>query len=174
VPKQILQFVDIDDIELQIPALNGDTVEELYRFGTLMVSEVQQRASQLDSKLIGIVGWAAATLAFLLFQNKTPSPSTAERMVTFVAIAFAVLSVLASCVGLKTAMWSFPSEPDWFRESLLDNAEALKQYHVVSMLNAHQQQHRMNGKKAYRLRYSEAFLAVSASLIAVVLFWKLP
>jgi len=137
-----------------------------------MVSEVMQRSSQLDSKLVGIVGWAAATMAFLLFQDH-PNPSTAVRLISALATFSATLAVVVSFLGVKTTMSSFPSELDWFKQTLLDNIEGLKQYHVVSMLNAHQQQHIMNVKKANRLRYSEWLLAISVSLIALVLLLKL-
>src|ERR1017187_9862737 len=110
--KQILRFADIDDIENRLIALSDGTIEELYRFGGLMVSEVQQRASDLDSKLTGILGWSVATLAFLLFDGKISGLHGFGKVPVFIATATALTSVIVSFLGLKTTMWPAPSEQD--------------------------------------------------------------
>jgi hypothetical protein len=171
--KQILRFADIDDMENRLIALNDGAIEELYRFGGMMVSEVQQRASHLDSKLTGVFGWSVATLAFLLFDGKVSGLHGFGKLAVFLATAMSLASVVVAFLGLKTTMWPSPSEQDWFREDLLEHTEMLKRYHIVSMLNVHQQQGFKNARKADTLRTAEILLALTAIVIAGILLARL-
>ena len=67
--KQQISYVDIDDIEVQLssPEIPDSSVDELYRFGEILFSDVRQTSSQINTKLTSILGWSTATLAFLLF-----------------------------------------------------------------------------------------------------------
>ena len=62
-----IKTVDPKEIErLLLANPYQELTEELFSFGQLLLDEIQQRTAQLDTKLISLLGWTAAILAFLL------------------------------------------------------------------------------------------------------------
>ncbi len=146
---QLVRPVDVAEIELRLPSLAREgLVEELYSFGTLMVSSAQQRAVRLDTKLTGVLNWSSAMLAFLLIDANISRLHGASLWTSFLAMITAIFSVACSYAGLKSRLWPTPSENDWFKSSLLDKPEILRRYHIVSMLNMHQSQSDGNLRRA--------------------------
>jgi hypothetical protein len=168
-----LLLVDVADVERRLPSLGDDSVEELYRFGTWMVSSAQQRTTRLDAKLTGILGWSSAALAFVLVDGALSKPRGLFFVAVIVAVAVTTASIVSACLGLKSRVWPAPSERDWFRDGVLESAETLKRYHIVSMLNIHHCQADVNYKRAKWLMASEILLALSASAIFVTLVSRL-
>lgn len=166
--KRIVRYVSIKDKQEQIVSLGSDTVDELYEFGTLLLAEVQGRSAALDSKLTSILGWSSALLGFLLVG--APGGFLGDLLL-LVAAGLALGAVISSSAGLRIVIWMTPSEQDWFRDGLMDSPERLRSYHVISMLNSHQDHEREMGKKAAHLVRSEKLLVATAVLIAVALFW---
>ena len=167
----VARRVSIEDIEKQVLSLCDGTVTELYDFGVLMVTEVERRALGIDSKLTSILGWSSAVLGFLLL-GTSPGGSFGSSLLLLVSIALTLGAVISSFLGLRTILWITPSEKDWFRDELLENAGRLRRYHIVSMLNTHQDHEKEIEKKASRLALAERLLAVAASLIAITLLWN--
>jgi hypothetical protein len=65
-PKQRLNFVDIEEIEAKMAdGLASETIEELYRFGELMVTEAQQRTTHRLSIPVRITACRVQSAAFL-------------------------------------------------------------------------------------------------------------
>lgn len=169
-PRQKLHFVDIEDIETQMASgIPNETLEELYRFEELMLTEGQQRTTQLDFKLTSILGWSSAALAFLLLSGQAQNVNILVRTRTVAATAIIFIAAAIASWALKTIMYSAPSEEDWFRSDLFDESQRLKKYHVVSMLTAHQCGLKANAQKARRLRRAEQFLGVGIVVITALL-----
>lgn len=168
-PKQLLHFVDIDTVELRLsdPALPDAMLDELYRFGQILFSEMLSRGSEIDRKLTNMLGWSTATLAFLMFHDRIGAVGTTLRLLEAGAIVCAFISVLLCAWTLKTKMWPAPSEMDWFKPEILD-AVVLKKYHIVSLLNTHQHHAKLTATKAAKLRYVEWLLLAASSVIAVL------
>ena len=110
---QLVQTVDVAEVEFRLPSLADDSVEELYRFGTLMVSSAQLRTARLDAKLTGILGWSSAALAFLLVGGSALRPHGSALVVLLLPIAITTTSVIAAYFGLESRLWPTPSERDW-------------------------------------------------------------
>src|SRR6266567_3576797 len=53
VNNQIINLIDIDTAELKLsdPRVTPETVDELYQFGSIVLADVRQRASGVESKL---------------------------------------------------------------------------------------------------------------------------
>jgi hypothetical protein len=170
---QIIRPVDVSQIESLLPSLNDESVEELYRFGNLMVSTTQQRALRLDSKLTGILNWSSAMLAFVLIDANVSHVHGSSMVVSMAAMIGAIAAVACSYFGLKSRLWPMPSERDWFQSASLEKPGMLRRFHVVSMLNVHQSQSDGNARRATMLTRAEWCLAVSASVSFAMLISRL-
>jgi hypothetical protein len=170
--QQLIQSVDIDDIEVQLsnPKTPDDTVDEFYRFGTVLFSEIQQRGAEVDRKLTNVLGWSIATLAFLLMNRNRYIDWT--KLVVTGAAAMAFICVILSAFALKTRMWPAPSENDWFRRELWAEPAMLRRYHVVSLLSTHQTHVKNVKLKADCLGWLEILLSISALGIFTVLLFS--
>jgi predicted butyrate kinase (DUF1464 family) len=63
-----MQMIDIDQAEIMLSEdIPTDLVEEYYRFGLAVLSEVQNMASQIEGKAIAILGLTSGLLVSLLF-----------------------------------------------------------------------------------------------------------
>ncbi len=162
------RLVDIETIELLLSReTSPDLVEEYYRFGSLMLSEIQNAASQLDSKLTTVMGIASGMLIFLLFGTVARDFALIKTW-TNLAAAIALIALATAVYGLMTRAWRLPSEMDWFKEELRDS-NLLKKYHVISLLAAHQQHVKLVYTKSNCLRGGEMLIVVSAFVVACIL-----
>jgi hypothetical protein len=174
-----IKTVDPKEIERLLMANTyQELTEELFSFGQLLLDEVQQRTAQLDTKLISLLGWTAAILAFLLVGDASWLESTYKLgLATTITILLATLSslgaVACSFLGVKTEVFQFSSEKDWFKTSLFDDVLTMKKYHLVSMLETHQAHNRLNERKGQRAHEAEWLLAVSAVLVGLATLAKL-
>ena len=168
---QLIHPVDIEAIEVQIysPTTPNETVEEFYRFGQMLFSESLQRASEVDRKLTNMLGWSIAALASLLLKySHTPQLGIAERIFLLVAVASAFAAIVLGSVAFRTRMWPAPSDQDWFREGLWEDAQKLKRYHVISLLLTRQAHVGRVTRKAKYLRGVECLLLIASLLIALL------
>jgi len=171
---QVLRLVEVESIHARLsePGTPEDSVDEFYRFGALLFSEVQQRGSEIDRKLTNLLGWSIATLAFLLLNHSRFGPIGTYSwiaMVTASVFSFGCISVAAFAV--KTRMWRAPSEADWFQQDLWADASTLKRYHLISLLATHQAQVKNVKTKAECLWIIEIFLiVVGIVILSLILF----
>jgi hypothetical protein len=174
-----IKTVDPKEIEgLLMADQYRDLTEELFSFGQLLLDEIQQRTAQLDTKLISLLGWTAAILAFLLVGDTTWLESAYKTgLATTIMMLLATLSslgaVACSFLGVKTTVWQFPSERDWFQTSLFDDPLKMKKYHLMAMLETHQAHSRANERKGERAHQAEWLLAASAVLVGMTTLVKL-
>ena len=163
------RLVDIENIELQLSSeLPSEMVDELYRFGQIIVTDAKTTAGQLDSKLVTVLGWTSAALAFLLL-NKIAGTSPSIRFAIVAATVCALVGTVIAGWGLKSTLWVAPSEQDWFKTELMENAGAMRRYHIVSMLVSHQITVNRNAVKAVYLRLAELCLIGGSLFIGVAL-----
>jgi len=170
---QVLRFVEVDSIEdrLSAPGIPDATVEEFYRFGALLFSEIQQRGSEVDRKLTNLLGWSIATLAFLLLKQPFAHVGNVASIAEITAGVFSLGCVALAAIAVKTRMWRAPSEADWFQKDLWDDPSSLKRYHLVSILATHQAQARNVKRKAECLWIIEIFMLITGIVIlGLILF----
>jgi hypothetical protein len=173
--SQILHLVDVAGIKkrLELSGTPEETVEEFYRFGTLLFSELQQRGAEVVRKLTNTLGWSIAVLGFLLLDQQ----SRIGRMGRYgliglaVAITLAIACAVAAAIAGKSRMWRAPSEADWFCSEIWDDPKTLKCHHIISMLETHQDQAGKIKIKAEFLRFIEiGLLLTGAAIVCSLIF----
>jgi hypothetical protein len=163
-----VRLIDVDEIETMLSgSLPDELVEEYYRFGSLLLSEVQNMASQIDGKLTTVLGLASGMVVFLLFGTALKGFDPVKTWVS-VAAAAAFLALVVAAYGLMTRPLRLPSARDWFKEGLRDQVR-LKKYHIVSLLAAQQQHVKLIGPKINCLRIAELVVALSAIVVIGIL-----
>jgi len=141
--------------------------DELYQFGTTMLSEVQQRVARLDSKLGTMFGWATGLLAFV-FVEINKSTDSVSHYCTLGSAVFALLTVVFAFRGLQTrGDWKSPSDKSWFGESHLANEDGLKRYHIRVMHETRLARLQITQIKSVRLHWGEIWLMIAAVLLFV-------
>ncbi len=169
---QAFTAINIAEIQMQLPTLSNEIIEELYRFGALVLSDAQQRSARLDAKLTLILGCSSAMLALLLLNGNAPKHGI--RWSFYLGtITVATLSVAFCYFALKSKRIFAMSEADWFRDGLLNHVETLKRYHIISMLQIHQVQLNGNLQKSRMLRFAEVLMALSALGVYAILLFRL-
>jgi hypothetical protein len=150
-----------------------ETLEELSEFGSIMISEVLQRVTNIETKLISILALSAAMLGFDLLSNeilpKTGSAlSIATRWALFLAVALAVWSLISCYLGLRIVISRWPSERDWFVVSRFAAPVDLAKTHLLALLDAHQANVRVCGEKAKYALYAQNALIASALVFGAI------
>jgi hypothetical protein len=149
--------------------LSGDIadgfVEEYYRFGSFVVSELQSVGNQIEGKLTALLGLATGMVVFLLFGTSVKACAPSKVWINL-AGAIALCALLVSVAGLLSRLWRLPSESDWFKLEIKDPL-MLKKYHVVSLLAAHQQHLKLTIFKSDCLRVAELLMALSALVVGL-------
>jgi len=170
--------VDVAALEKQLADLHSDaTAEQLFKFGLLLMTEVQQRTGQIDSKLTSTLGWTSAMLAFLILGTLGTKELFGQVwlvLVVLLAIIAATSATLCAFLGLRTqGRWPVPSEIDWFQPSLLGQPERLKRYHILSMLEVRRAHNAFNIRKARLAHSAEICMVMASASTAAVLFVRL-
>jgi hypothetical protein len=157
-----------DEVKARVYSYQDEKITaELYAFGMMLLSEIQQRAAQLDSKSAVVLGWATGILAFVFFANNKIAPSLPARFATATG-AFALLAVVFSFFALRTRdEWGWPTDESWFCSTALTSADELKRYYIRVMHDVRQTHLAATKRKARRLSYAEAFLALAALFLFV-------
>lgn len=154
-----------------------ESLDELIIFGQVLLNEVQQRSSQLDSKLTTMLGLAGGMLAFLLVGNELWSKTEAWLKFFQSLLAFATVLGLFSIVfcylGLRLRQWDFPSRNDWVKGELVADPDKLKRYHLISMLETHAAHSNINVSKADSARVAERLLVSAALTVGITLLLRL-
>ena len=164
------------DIEDALAAHHSpELLDELHALGTMMVTEVTGRVTLLDTKALSVLGYTAAILAFLFFGRPAWISSSApvEVALITVAVVLALGSLAVTFLALRIRTWEWPSEHDWFREDLFANPDALRRYHVLSLLETHKTHAEAANQKATRVRRAQWLLVLSAATVGVALLLSL-
>ncbi len=135
---------------------------ELYGLGMMLLSEIQQRAAQLDSKSTMALGWATSILAFVfVVTNKITTVIPARFAAT--SGAFALLAAIFSFSALRTRDdWGWFSDESWLCCTALVSEDELKRYHIRVIHDIRQTHLAATRKKAHRLLFAEIFLGIAA------------
>jgi hypothetical protein len=152
---------------------SSETTEELYRFGTMMVTENLDRTKQLDAKAITLAGYSAAVLAFLVSRLSSPmEPASWQAIPTVCAGLSAFIGVASSLWALRVRAFHWFSKNQWFENEfhVLENADRLKRAHLLAMHRTNQQMGLSNERKANCVIASQFALAIAALGLAASLF----
>src|SRR5258707_13110670 len=98
---------------------DANVTDELYSFGSALLTEIRTRASNIDSKAATMLGWSTGILVFLFTQI--------DKHSGFVVLGWAVASGLCclfcaifAFLALRArGEWKWPSDKDWFEETAI-------------------------------------------------------
>jgi hypothetical protein len=175
-----MQDLDIDRVkDRMMKNRYSGVTDQLYSFGQFLSAELQRQTDRLDMKLLLVLGWNAAILAFLLIGleqqvHATRGTIAPASWLMIGAVLCSLSSICLSFWGVRGKSFLWPSDRDWFKEELYDRDPViLKKYHIGCLLSAHRHYERANERKAAMLRPAQYLLAISATIIAAVLLLRL-
>jgi hypothetical protein len=138
---------------------------ELYTFGTMLLSEIQQRSGQIDAKAGTVLAWSTGILAFL-FAYMPKATGLVNPALTFGSAVFTLLALLFAFNALRTRNdWTWPSDKSWLEETALTDEDEVKRYHIRVMHDVRETHLALTGKKGRSLYHAEKFLIVGATLL---------
>lgn len=144
-----------------------DLLDELFQFGELMLEEESRTTSTVESKATSVLGWTTGLLALFVLQ---PSRSIADMNVVELALtSFGVFGAFVGLFGcfqaLRVRDWKCPSQQDWFSPELFGHPSILRRFHLLSMLETHQEHSAVNAKKVHWLKVAQTgLIGAGASL----------
>lgn len=171
--SEIPDSADVEEIETRIfdPTTPDDSIEEFYRFGQLLLSELQQRWSEIDRKLAILLGWSIGAIGILLLGHQRDHIHDWRSFWLVAAVLPALCSALLSAIALKTRIWRVPSRNDWFRLEIWNDPLRLRRYHLISIFKMQHENSEKLRKKAESLAYVEILMPLSAlAIFSVFLF----
>ena len=146
--------------------------DELYSFGSILLSNSQERVRQINSRSATVLTWASGILA-LLFSQVDVALRGVQLLIVLLGSASALVAVICSFMALRLRDgWCSPSDQDWFEKSALVNADELKRFHVRSLHEIRQSEDAMADQKGTLLFRGQQFLMVAAVLMAIGLIVK--
>lgn len=173
IAKQSIKYIDLGVIKQHLDReISDQSIEEIYRFGSVMLAEVSQRTAQINQKLYSLIGWSAASIAFLLFDKVPAGAPVWIRCAALTAIFLAACSVLLGSLGIKSGVGKIPSDPDWFCSKFYLDSIGMKRYHLLLMFLFHQQENLSAEAKAEFLARAECLFVPSLLLLTVVVFFE--
>ena len=146
-----------------------DVVEILWSFGNSMISESQQRAAQIDSKLGVYLTYGTAIIALLGISAVATKLSAIAVWLVSVSVICSAGAVVCAMAGLRSETWAAPSEVDWFKKDYLHDADKLRRYHITALLKSHQLQQERSSMKALMMFIAEWLIGAAAFSAAIVL-----
>jgi len=148
------------------------SIDELYTFGQMLLSECLDRSKQLDAKATSLSGYTGVIVALLVttFASKLVGMRRAELYPLMVAglcvIGAGGMAVWA--IWIRGYQWF--SDRDWFAPSVIQSPQRLKQFHVLAMHSYKHQHEAINADKAARLQVAYWLLATCVLMLMAALF----
>jgi len=146
---------------------DADVTNQLYAFGSSLLSDLKERSDHVNSKATTILVWATGILAFLFSQSDKLSGST-SHVFALCSSLLALLAASSAFFSLRTRDdWKWPSDKSWLQPKAVNNSDELKRYHLRVMHGVKQARHCIVEKKGNLLMYAELFLVLSGALLFV-------
>lgn len=141
------------------------TVSQLFTFSSLMMDEIRQRTGTLDTKGLVVLGWGGALFGYLL-SAEIATAAWPLRVASILPALVAGYAIQKAYGAARLRDYDWPSDTDWFRIELFMKPDILRRYHLMSLLETHQNHSRQNGKKLAALQRAQKALAVASMLTA--------
>src|SRR6266566_5244275 len=110
--------LSLDDVNRLVYSYQGSGVtDELYSFGSLLLTEIRNRAGHIDSKSATMMGWSTGILVFLFTQlDKHGSGGFTALMFGLASGLCCLCAAIYSFLALRARNeWKWPSDQDWFQ-----------------------------------------------------------
>src|SRR5579872_4771709 len=159
--------------ELLLPVTNSDVVNELYSFGSMLVSETKEMRNRIESKALNVLTWSIAIVAFIYTQ--LPRGAIGIKCIFLISMLAASIAIWFSYCAIRLTSRSIPSDEDWFEVDCLKNPNShiIRLYHVQSL---HVLKHDLlivAAKKSKYLSCAETYLVVSAGAFVIAVIAKM-
>ncbi|SRR6266567_3313625 len=156
--------------KLLSPVNNEEVITELYSFGSMLLSDMKEHVSQIESKGAVVLGWSTGTAAFLFTQFDRLKGSLNSAIV-FLSLLLAIAAIVSAYLVIRTrGDWRIPSDKDWFMAKALDSPDDLRIFHVRSLHEIKESQAKIaDHKGAWLARAELALIACAAFLFVGVL-----
>lgn len=162
--------VSVEEVEAALadPGIPRKVLRQFLDFGSVMVSELQDRGAALDGKATNLLGWSGAILAFLAIGAESNIQTRGLALGFYAGAAVAALgAAIFAAWSLKVRSWSWPSESDWFSlECVGGGIRTLLAFHAVALLEAYQNSSRVLSDKGTKTYISQWLLAATVVLLA--------
>jgi hypothetical protein len=146
---------------------DADVTDQLYTFGSSLLSDLKERSEHVNTKATTVLVWATGILAFL-FAQSDKFAGTASQYFSLCSALLALLAASSAFFSLRTRDdWKWPSDKSWLQSKAVNNSDELKRYHLRVMHGVKQARHGIIEKKGNRLMYAELFLVLSGVLLFV-------
>lgn len=169
---EVLELSDDDVDTVVAEAASEEVADELSKFGEMLLSEIQERVSGLDSKATTIIGFSAAILAFLIHQSGQwdNAPKLESLGVLSVALLAGAASAFAFLALKGSRNWKWFSERNWFpAPEAKAGTDQLKRYYVRAMHRVERANNRIANEKAHDVVAAQVLLALAAMVLALIL-----
>jgi hypothetical protein len=170
-PQPISRVVPVADAVSFLTSAEGQGVhDDLFRFGSLLLSESLSRSSALDSKATSILGWSGAALAFLIVGTPmwTSTNSWLVVVLSIITMACAGTAAVRAVQALRLRGWHWMSQLDWFQHGVFVDAVTLRACHVRSMLTTHTDHLRILSEKSRLLVQAQNALVVAIGVLGLM------
>lgn len=151
---------------------NHQSIDELYCFGSMLLSETRERKSRLESKATNVLVWSMAFVAFIFSRVDSGkfsfnSGARIPSVFALVAAVAAMVSIVFSWMVVRVGYGPIVGDEHWFPSEDINNPEELKLYHVRVMHTAKTNSEQSANSKGIWLYRAQTFMAISGIFLAV-------
>jgi hypothetical protein len=145
--------------------------DELYEFGSRMLSEFIDVNHQLDSKGSTLAGYSTAIVALLVSTSPFWRP-VFDQWVVMVVLGAGLCAMIASAFSMKAAaLYTFKwfSDDEWLHRKYLENPETMRRYRILTMHNVVSSHRNTAEEKSSYLGIAQWALTISGGLLFIAL-----
>jgi hypothetical protein len=157
---------------------NDEITEELYGFGTMLISNAMQRISRMHTTAGLVTAYCAGLITVLtstaaIWGNRL---GPWERCLPIMGAGLAILgaALALSSTSLQTVDWF--SQDDWLKEDCLQDHKRLRKYHVLSMWGVVTSFDIAHRRKTRRIKAAQWLTGIAVVLLFATLLkvtWQL-
>lgn len=146
--------------------------EELYEFGRMLVTDITERTSHLETKAASIAAYSLGIITLLAstYSIWIGKVSTIGILIGVIA-AFTATVYAVSAVTLQK--YEGISQNEWFKADVLDSREMLRKFHLITMWGVFSSHEANAEKKASRIVLAQVALFIAAISIVASLAYPL-
>lgn len=141
-----------DEIKGLLTDQTIDSIEELYQFGWMLMSECLDRAKQLDLKATSLTGYCGVIIALLVSAFAGEANGRDGLSLVILGGLFIVVAGALSLRVLWVREYHWFSDKDWFAPSVITKPNRLRQAHLLTMHSYKQRHEAVNRERSGLLK----------------------
>jgi hypothetical protein len=151
---------------------NADVVNELYDFGHILGSEVNDRIRAVESKAVSFAAYGAAIVTLLVSSISIWS-KLGNQWSPWISACAGFCGLMCTYFSLRVLalrQYEWISEDEWLKSECFSKLNTLKQYRVLTMWGTIHSHGRVQSEKASELQRAQIWLAGSVVYLVYLLF----